>query len=317
MKLQKVSQIFIFIVLNLILITSGYPIRNFDFPGIEDYIITKDQEGLVGPVQSVKRDLVKFANQSGQWVEKSRYSLGTLEYDQKGNLIMETSQHPDGSMYIVTKYTFDSDGRLTNKSTGINMKFTYDAAGRLKEVLSEGSKITFAYDEQGRVFEEVRSQLDGPHQHTSKIAYRYDSKGHIIEEKNYSSDSGLFDKTTYKYDNDGNMIEKVSYLGDNVIHNKWTYKYDNKKNKAEEISYRPDGSVSQKHQMSYDDRNNRTGIIFFNPNGTIESKQIDTYEYDSRGNWIRREEKLNWAKKPENDSLEVTYRTITYYPAKN
>jgi len=317
MNMQKTIQSFIATAFSLALITPAYSTRDYDWPSVTDYLVTKERESLIGPVQSVKREMVKFVSQSGQWIEKSRTSLSTLVYDQNGNLIMETGERPDGSTLIFTKYTLDSKGKLLSKSmAGENITFSYDAAGRLKEVLRETSKEIYTYNEQGRVIEEVHLPAKGQHEQTNKYIYRYDLKGRITEKAHYTSDGGFAGKTVYTYDENGDLIETANYVAEKVMYDRWVYKYNDIGNRIEAMNYRANNSIIQKHQYTYDDRNNRTSVTFYNTKDTISSKQSDKYEYDSVGNWIKKEEKLTWTDKPGNDSLEVTYRTISYYPTR-
>ena len=117
----------------------------------------------------------------------------------------------------------------------------------------------------------------------SKETYKYDDKGNLIEWYYYELHDGL--AATYKYDAKGNLIEEISYSHAGVGNT--TYKYDAKGNKIEENSYFI-GLLDRKYTMKYDAKGNLIEGNSYEADGSLDYKYTFKYEFDEKGNWIKR-----------------------------
>ncbi len=92
--------------------------------------------------------------------------------------------------------------------------------------------------------------------------------------------------------------------------------YDINGRKIDTVAYPVEGSApSGKEQYRYDDKGNITEMVVRGNDGSILSKEIYQYEFDELGNWKKMTTSVAVSEdgKQSFESVEVTYRTITYY----
>jgi hypothetical protein len=121
-------------------------------------------------------------------------------------------------------------------------------------------------------------------------------------------------KFKYKYDEKGNLIEEALYGNDGKLWMRYVYTY--KGNQKEEMVYAKDGSLNQKYLYTLDDKGNEMEeIIYEVRDNAIRNKYSYSYEFDAKGNWIKRTTSKEVTKdgKSQFEPYSVTYRTITYY----
>lgn len=158
----------------------------------------------------------------GKPVEGARSLRTVATYDADGNLIMEESYLPDGSLKWVRTSSRDDKGVKTtilNQDGKLFQKFvctpndkgrqlgcsTYNAGGALLH------KYVRTYDEAGRVLE----------------ASTYDAKGSLMNKAVFTRDAAGKQSVDELYDAAGVLIQKQEIIGDEVI----------------VTMYRPDGNV--------------------------------------------------------------------------
>ncbi|HEY0003632.1 MAG TPA: nuclear transport factor 2 family protein [Pyrinomonadaceae bacterium] len=117
----------------------------------------KDQDGLVGPVNSVRTETAKLLLKSGSLREESRELLELTTYDVKGNRV-------DSSYYLVSgnarpgreEYAYDNKGNISEMTLRDNnnsilskeiYKYDYDAVGNwtrmmTSRVVYEGGRLS-------------------------------------------------------------------------------------------------------------------------------------------------------------------------------
>jgi YD repeat-containing protein len=111
----------------------------------------REKAGLHGPVRSCVEESIFPGNIK---------HLTTREYSPDGKILILTARvgNSDGTEWITTQ-TYDATGRLTETISGnsrepsLESVCTYDGAGRLLNITnspSEGDRIDFHFDEQGR-----------------------------------------------------------------------------------------------------------------------------------------------------------------------
>ncbi|MFQ5950254.1 MAG: hypothetical protein ACE5J1_06170 [Nitrospiria bacterium] len=243
----------------------------------------KEKERLLGPVKTVLIEMAEMSEKDGKWVAGTRMPWTSTTYDSQGRRIEEDQLY--------------NDEPLNFKSV-----FIYDANGRLKEGVE--------YDYQGVI--------------AFTWSYIHETETKMIEER-YRPDGSLFSKSIYLYDPEGNLIEETRSHTQTANGFKWVYRYDKAGKKVEESFYliRSKGlpnqtgtSLNYRSVYSYDDKGRLTEETQYDPAGGVKSEQKFRYEYDDEGNWTSQ---TAWQRGDSDgraafEPIDVTYRTITYYP---
>ena len=203
--------------------------------------------------------------------------------------------------------------------------------GPVKSVLT-GSSLEI-YNEQGNMVREelydgrgnlagitVFGYIDGRRVSTSKwITHEYDppplvAVGPAPRSEMKKSDSRYHNRFEFKYDNKKRLIEKTYFHNNGDLWLREVYKYTDKQ--REELAYSADGSLSQCYLYTLDDKGNEVEkTIFEMRDGSVSSRISFVYEFDSRGNWIKRtaSEIVTKDGREERKPQKVYHRTITYY----
>ncbi|MBI3799068.1 MAG: hypothetical protein HY268_19150 [Deltaproteobacteria bacterium] len=276
------------------------------------------ENGLIGPVQTVRVEDAQFSSQSGQWVEGRRRPMTTITYDIRGNKIEEIA--PDSK----TLYTYNAQENLSaivsydpNRSL-CQFGYPCDAEGRKLET-------RLSYDAQGRKLETRLLYFDGtPDQ---KIVYTYDDKGHLIEEVT-SDRGGLIGKMVYTYDDQGHLLkEDVHGPGDGFKYRS-VHTYDEQGKRIATTNYYTHGPALgiEKVVTTYDSQGNILELTTYYTEKIIDedkedrsipppAKRLYNYEFDAHGNWVKQIETrcLSETSQLVCEPFTVTYRTITYY----
>lgn len=224
------------------------------------------EENLRGKVKSLSEISYKAVEKFGEiktgnrerdsWSENDRLII----FDQKGNKIEEN--------------IYASDGNLRKKYT-----FEYDNLGNLSK------KNRYNFD--GSLYE--------------KHTYEYDDKGNLVIDNSYWSDGSLKIKLTYKYDNIGNVIKEQKYRSDGTLLKKYRYQYDNKGNLVKKNRHESDGIIIIRPSQTtiwmwtykYDDKGNIIEVKEYDSVGNLDNVKNFKYEYDSKGNWVKRIDFIN------------------------
>lgn len=88
---------------------------------------------------------------------------------------------------------------------GNRTSFSYDSAGRLKELIKNDQRIEHFYDSLGRVSEIREYTGNGPHDYRATIR-KYDNLDRIIEESLQTAEGEILHFSCYAYDIRGNQI---------------------------------------------------------------------------------------------------------------
>jgi hypothetical protein len=128
------------------------------------------------------------------------------------------------------------------------------------------------------------------------------------------SDPRYSRKQKYKYDNKGRLIEKALSGNDDRLWLRYVFKYQD--NTREEAVYDEKGVLNQKYLVTYDDKGNeQEKTIFDGKDNAVIEKFSYVYEFDDKGNWIKRTTS-RWTTKDGKSAFtpySIDYRTITYY----
>ena len=267
----------------------------------------REKADLLGPVRSVRSKTVDYRD------ETLKQSLGTWDaetvtYDEKGNEIERITSLAQGSLYGKEVRTYDAKGNL------IENVLSTDAGVHERRVYAyEGGKLIsiVSYDAEGKV--------------ESKQFNSYGKNGLLLEEK-YFVGKRPFGKTVYKYDQIGNLSEVAFYMpngtksialmGPCLGAHRVTYAYNEQRKPTKVVQYNPDGEVKESWQYSYDSKGLVTAKSF--EYGSLKQTDVYAYEYDSRGNWIKKIANTDFGPKipgqlAPRSTASVTSREISYY----
>ncbi|MFQ5711397.1 MAG: RHS repeat-associated core domain-containing protein [Candidatus Geothermarchaeales archaeon] len=185
----------------------------------------------------------------------------TYTYDSRGYLLERTS--PDGRQAL---YAYDNSGHLIQMrcTDGTETTYSYDADGLLSGVSFNGGRISYRYDEFGRVVE-----VQYGYSQTGSIQYSYDDKGNL---RSVVYPSG--EKVLYEYD-EADLLTKITLpSGKEIFHT-----YD--KAGRPQTTTLPNG-VKISHDFDASDR--LTSITYENHRGKLLAY---SYNLDSAGNVVK------------------------------
>ena len=266
-----------------------------------------------------------------------------ITYDSKGSKIEEAWYRGDGSRLNRTTFAYNAKNKISeevhyNEYGAVYSRrvYKYDAKGNMREMAyyrSDGSldyKWVQSHDDKGNMIE--RLHYDGAGEIESQHLLSYDGNGKPLEETMYDARGSLMSKTVHTYDPKGNRSKIVThvYNSDGSLRMKDTFTYGDRGTVAERTTYDKDGSVQGTQSYMYDTPPPKPGdpdqeYVYYP--GTVEMGKegvkgagelhVQHYEFDSKGNWIRRTVSKKVESEPGKSRLQplaITYRTITYYP---
>lgn len=168
------------------------------------------------------------------------------------------------------------------------------------------------YNDKGQEIE--RDCMD--HVRIVKMFFSYDAGGHVIDESQQDANGKLNWRHTFTFDDKGNMTSLGQFDSGNKLTRKLTWSFDEKGNRTEWTESLLKGEemvLFEKIVSSYDDKGNvLTQTQYGNPEG-MTLKQFFSYEFDTRGNWIRKESSTTPPDSSETQTKLVELRIITYY----
>ncbi len=236
---------------------------------------SKEIDGLVGPVHTVTTVSISFTRIEGGWTEGKRTLGPIMTYDENGN-----------------------DGRFGNGSA------------RAQIATGGASK----YNDKGQEIE--RDYYGSDHLLVLKVLVSYDEAGHVTEHSEENGVGSLRRRNTFTFDGKGNMTNLSTYDSVNKLTRELTWTFDEQGNRTEwtESQLKGEGMVLfEKITYTYDDKENvLIETQFGNPEGMVMKKSF-SYEFDARGNWIRRDRSISYGDATEIASKDADLRSITYY----
>ena len=263
----------------------------------------REKANLLGPVRSVRSETIEYKDAT----LKQRVGIGGSEsvtYDEKGNELERNTSLIEGSFASKEVRTYDTTGKLIG-----SVSSAVEGAHERRVYLYEGGKLIrlVSYDANGKV--------------ESEQSNSYGKDGRLLEEK-YVVGKRAFGKTVFKYDQIGNLSEMAFYLPDGkkslavigpcVGTHRVIYTYNDERKPIKITHSDPDGEVKWSWEYAYDSKGMLTNEIA----GYLSTRQsfVYAYEYDSRGNWIRKiATKDLGVKDPPSSTVSVTSREISYY----
>lgn len=264
-----------------------------------------DEDDLKGRVRELRVERVLWRQVWGKWKEQKRELFSESSYDAKGN-------RAESSIY----------------TNGYPMKrvYSYDAKGNLAEVdyyefgTRPFGKEEYIYNDKGQIVEKKVSN-------GIRVKYEYAPKGNKVSEtvEDSAKDEGprlvaLTDKTVFKYDDMGNLLEAAYFKSDGTKGTHSIFKahqivheYDSRGLRTGTFHYDADGSLIQKWIRQSEGK--KISTEYTDSSGVVKSKSVSVYEYDSRGNWIKRSDSVIEFKdgKTSEKPTIIEYRIISYY----
>jgi hypothetical protein len=163
------------------------------------------------------------------------------EYDNRGQLLKETSFNPDETFSYVAEFTYTRSG--SEKRT------TFFTPGNVADYTSLET-----FDEDGNRLEESATNTEGELEY--KVTYRYDGEGRLLEEIAFKPDGSQDYRLENQYDN-GNLIKTTEFNDENKAFYTYTYTYDDKSNMTERSTEADEGTKDvYRYNYEYDEAGN-------------------------------------------------------------
>lgn len=232
----------------------------------------KDFDRLKGPVKSVIVKTASLKKQGKRYVEQPRTLDERVIYNTEGNRVEDES-------------FLDGDTPVT--------KNVYRYVGG--EKLADGQVIIPSLVIIAPV---VPRQAGRDKQPAPPPVPRPDSMERVSE------------KYKYKYDDKG-RVRELTIEQDGRVRTKVTY--DHQSSRMEMRTYKDGDTLSYRRVDRFDAQDNLVESTAFNIDfgGSVDKSSYTAYEFDARGNWVKRVK----AETRDGDDEErlVEYRTITYF----
>lgn len=255
--------------------------------------------------------LVQISYMKGQPSMKREY---TWDKSGKYNLSV-TKRNPDNSQLNRVEMTYKNDKMIEKVTYGTQehptdrITYVYDAKGNLtEENLFMKSEVVqykklYAYDRDNRKVSESTYDKDGKLMY--KTLYGYDGDNLVsVETINENGEPGDVEK--YSYDDKGNLTMEYEFSSFNNSESTEEIIYDDKGNKIKRIITRDKKPVAVV-SYAYDEHDNLIKTeVQDNQNNFTESRSY-RYEYDKKGNWIKRLSFIN------DEPKYVIERQIKYF----
>lgn len=192
------------------------------------------------------------------------------EYDANGNALKVNYFNSHGELYEYFEYEYDSNGNRIKE-------LRYNVALEKVKYL-----YTWDYDANGNQTKWYKND-------SLYFEWEYDVSGNRIREVEYLTDGRVYKDWSIEYDSAGNRIKKETFEEDagGTYYARYTWEYDSNGNAVvEELS----GFLGQyRDEKEYDAAGNCTQVIRYSEKGGIILNKTNwSYDYDERGNIIRK-----------------------------
>jgi hypothetical protein len=261
-----------------------------------------EEEGLIGPVQSVQTT--------------ESFVVQTDRFDLEGRLVARIQGGEDtaqGSWPLHFRYRYDQAERRVAEEVR-------DARGALVK------ETRFAYNASGDRSAEVAVWNDGTFENAS--LYEYDANHHQILGIHYNAhqiinrNSYLFNDTgrlirerferNYEYDVENGSVMKSDHFDRGY---EVTLRYDDRGLIREKIVANLIGQIQGRSEFAYNDHGNQIEERIFNAEGRPTDRKTYLYAYDAVGNWVM--ETFQWWKLNEGgETLQQSHireRSFAYF----
>ena len=252
---------------------------------------------LVCACNTVPNDLEKY----GLNCKASEISVksDTLEFS------YDVYFNPAGQVELMKRYNFDGSFRYREE-------YTYDKSGHLAEIhgvnAEDETEVRYEYDWDGRFISECRVYgMNNEELH--RWVHTNDGR-HIIKSDYYAEGEYMY-TTTKKFSGSGYDEESVTSEGDVMGRGHVDYFMDeNKPTNMQSDAFDVEIKYNEKGLPVWSRGTVLNSICEMQWESGLEEnpERFYTYEYDERGNWISRAERVH----PDRTAIVVLRRTIKY-----
>ena len=217
------------------------------------------------------------------------------QFDQKGN-ITEYTCYENDSLLEKELATYNDQNKLEEFKC-------YDSLGNLQY------KTNYRYDKNGNEIEHIFNGKKSYEKNTNI----YNSNNQLVEKKVFNEFDEMEHNYTYRYDTSGGLIEENCLFKGKTKYKK-IISYDPKGKKIESTEYDRESNVFCKETFAY----NKEGALIEHLatwNKYYDGKPlklIEYYEYDIRGNWIKKIVTTVHSITALPTKYSITERKITY-----
>lgn len=271
---------------------------------------------LLGKVKSIKAISYDAVEKFGELQKDKLTGTVITEFNSQGYLIKETAYDEKNKISYVTKYSYDQNNNLIEKSTpqiGILLVNKYDAENRLIQTdeLKNDKSLKFRTKNKLSVDRKIieantynaKGILD------TKRTFNYDNNGNKIDISWYKKNGQLSYKVLKDYDEQGNLTKEdnlIDILGERGSTMTFTY---NDKNQITETSYTSNDGMEYIRTTEYDQYGNEISENSVSDSSMNQYTTNYSYLYDDTGNWKERKE----ISRGPFERLTIVERVITYY----
>jgi hypothetical protein len=250
-------------------------------------------QGLKGKVKSVTtQETYRYKKNGVAFIPWEKTYSRSYQFDNTGRYTEFKEKKSDGTGGYTIKYTnkikekkieqayFDKDDKAT-----ITKIITLDDKGRTSDLLEftkenkPDRSYFYTYDDKGNNSTLTSKRADGTV--SSTYTYTYDDKKQKTDQR-LETPGYANSYISWRYDSKGNQTDEAWYNGKKEMTFRFERVYDDKGNKIEESKY-------------------KNGDAFLD-------KVTWKYEYDKKGNWIKR---TQYTKTGED--FQIDERVIVYY----
>ncbi|HMH44096.1 MAG TPA: hypothetical protein VK557_11480 [Pyrinomonadaceae bacterium] len=277
--------------------------------------LTRGDDSLKGPVRTVQIFQKDYPNTNQP---DTKIPRETISYDRQGR---RTETYPGLS---------ENDSATAGKEI-----YVYDSAARLKEIVYYNdeieSSLTTAYDQQNRLVSlfgtgrmSILPWLSSGSDVEMRFTFTYSDSGQTlrstVRKKETPKDFPNFMDSTTVYDRNGRVLEEKLFMAGSLA-TRQTYTYDARGYLIRMLEWVPEDHALHQYFYLNDDHGNAVEIkMYHQPRHVLERRTLLTYEYDAKGNWIKKTASgWSYAGTPYREGVSklmpynVTRRIITYY----
>ncbi len=229
--------------------------------------------------ESPDRNYIMNFNEKGYITWATFYKTGSIldyryeyKYDAGGNRIQETWFDADNALdYRITR-------KFSEKGFLMEMKKYTDTTGACDE------KTVYEPDPTGNP---VKSTLyDGNDAVLGTSTYKYDVYGNKIEEDDFDGKGKPTGKTLFTYNGQHLKTSEDAYTVNDVVMTKKKFEYEYRGHLSQQQNFDNTGKLVEKNVFTYNDQADQSQWENFDREGFTVYDYTYTYEYDSKGNWI-------------------------------
>lgn len=237
-----------------------------------------------------KIDTISYLDERGSCVKSIRFYYNDVKLK-----TYEITANFYGSRisYDSTSYTYNSDSKLIKEEWVIGNEY-------------HGIRRS-SYDINQHLIAD--STFNPPWRLINRNVWKNNAKGNIIENAFYWEYDKLYSRTYRDYDNKNRKIfEAIYYPDDNELDGRYVkYEYNSLNKVKLEQRYTKDKKLWGKSELSFNKNGDEEKTITYDLEANTNSFGMYKYEYDTKGNWIKKI--FYYEAKPSS----IVAREISYY----